>query len=112
MRALMQRAPNFRSLAQEGTRPQRATVLSLFMDRGLIRMMGACSVGRTSWLGLNGATDGTLKWAWIAAGLSDRSYRPHIKLGKKNNGAPSPRSRRRKRPTGTILYHMKKAIAS
>jgi len=77
MRALMQRRRISGLWPRRHQAPTRDCTFPLH-GQGLIRMMGACSVGRTSWLGLNGATDGTLKWARIAAGLSDRSYRPHI----------------------------------
>ena len=71
-RALMQRLPNFSSLAQNGTRPQRASTHSRSLPL-LRRTMGARSVGRRAgFLGKSG-TAGTLNRARMAAGLADRS---------------------------------------
>jgi hypothetical protein len=71
-RALMQRVPNFRSGAHGGTRPQRASTHSR-SPSAASRTIGARSVGRQSALAANPGTAGTLNFARIAAGLSDRS---------------------------------------
>src|SRR5512137_1795090 len=77
-RALMQRAPNFSSLAHTGTRPQRSIATSRSRDSCERRTTGAVLVGRMSGFGEYAGTTGTMNLALIAAGLSDRSYRPHI----------------------------------
>ena len=71
-RALMQRVPNLRSVAHDGTSPQRASVHFVVPSRPT-RTIGFISVGRTSGLAAKSGTLGTLKCALIADGFSERS---------------------------------------